>query len=107
MLITPQTDTIRIKELDKISDGFLYIVSTNSITGANKTFDNQEEYFKRISALNLSNPSLVGFGIHDQKTFSKASKYLNGAIVGSAFIKALDTENKLDTIVQEFVKKIR
>lgn len=103
-LVTPQTSNERIKILDAASNGFLYAVSVSTTTGKSGRFDEtQEAYFKRLSELNLKNPVLVGFGIAGSENFSIANKYLNGGVVGSAFIRSL--EKREDT--EEFVKMIR
>ncbi len=89
-LITPQTSEGRIRFIDKVSKGFIYMVSSASVTGSGKGFgDTQTEYFERINNMNLSNPQIVGFGIKDSETFDQATKTAKGAIIGSAFIKHL------------------
>ena len=103
-LITPQTSEERIRMIDKHSEGFIYMVSSASTTGVKGGIDSvQEKYFSRIKKMNLKNPLMIGFGISDNKSFSKACEYANGAIIGSAFIKA--QENK--TNINEFIKSIR
>ncbi|MEQ3662032.1 MAG: tryptophan synthase subunit alpha [Flavobacterium sp.] len=105
-LITPQTSNERIAQIDAISDSFIYMVSSAAVTGSQSGFgDEQMNYFKRIADLNLKNPQIVGFGIKDNETFNQATKYQNGAIIGSAFIKFLKT-NKITTI-NNFVKGIK
>ena len=87
-LITPQTTNERIQQIDTISDSFIYMVSSAAVTGSQSGFGSEQmDYFKRISDLKLKNPQIVGFGIKDKQTFSEATKYQNGAIIGSAFIK--------------------
>ncbi len=87
-LITPQTTNERIQQIDEISDSFIYMVSSAAVTGSQSGFGSEQmDYFKRISDLKLKNPQIVGFGIKDKQTFSEATKYQNGAIIGSAFIK--------------------
>jgi tryptophan synthase alpha chain len=104
-LITPQTSDERIKYIDSISNGFIYMVSSASTTGAKVGFgDEQTKYFKRMAEMNLNNPQIVGFGISNNETFTQATKYAKGAIIGSAFIKHL-TNNGIDTI-DDFVKNI-
>lgn len=89
-LITPQTPDARIREIAGSSSGFLYVVSSSSITGGSSEIsDRQRAYFDRIAALDLPNPKLIGFGISDAATFRTACEYFNGAIIGSAFIRAL------------------
>lgn len=89
-LVTPETSEERIRQLDKLSSGFLYAVSSSSTTGNDKDFTAVEQYLQRLQQLKLNNPVLVGFGIKDKSTFNSASKYANGAIIGTAFIKALE-----------------
>ncbi|WP_242094894.1 tryptophan synthase subunit alpha [Aestuariivivens sediminicola] len=97
-LITPQTSDERISFIDSISRGFIYMVSSASTTGAKSGFgEAQNRYFKRIAALELKNPQIVGFGISNNKTFSQATQYTKGAIIGSAFVKHLD-QNGTGTI---------
>ncbi len=87
-LITPQTTEERIRYIDSISDGFIYMVSTASTTGAQGSFGNtQKEYFKRISRMQLKTPQIVGFGISNKETFELATRHAAGAIIGSAFVK--------------------
>jgi len=105
-LITPQTSAERINFIDSVSNGFIYMVSSASVTGSQSGFgDEQTAYFKRIADMNLKNPQIIGFGISDNKTFTQATQYAKGAIIGSAFIKFL-TENGIKSIT-DFVKKIR
>lgn len=104
-LITPQTSEERILQIDTASDGFIYMVSSASVTGSQEGFGNQQEnYFKRIANMNLKNPQIVGFGISNAETFQQATKMAKGAIIGSAFIKHL-SKNGTDTI-GNFVKGI-
>lgn len=89
-LVTPQTPTERIRLLDAASEGFLYAVSVSSTTGGSGRFgQEQEEYFQRLADMKLKNPVLVGFGISGPENFRIASRYLQGGVVGSAFIRAL------------------
>ena len=93
-LITPQTPTSRIKLIDDVSNGFIYMVSSSSVTGEKNTINTvQTSYFKRIKSMNLKNPTIVGFGISNFETFNKAVSYSNGAIIGSAFINFLNNIN--------------
>lgn len=92
-LITPQTSNERIHYIDSVSNGFIYMVSSASVTGSSSGFgQTQTDYFKRISDMNLKNPQIVGFGISDNETFTQATRYAKGAIIGSAFIKQLTNE---------------
>ncbi len=105
-LITPQTSEKRIRQIDDNSEGFIYMVSSASTTGAKTGFgEEQTDYFKRIDGLKLKNPQIVGFGISNAKTFEQATTFARGAIIGSAFIKFL-SEKGVDSI-PEFIKRIR
>ncbi|KJD31382.1 tryptophan synthase alpha chain [Tamlana nanhaiensis] len=89
-LITPQTSDERIRYIDSVSNGFIYMVSSASVTGSQSGFgDTQKAYFERIANLNLKNPQIVGFGINNNETFTQATNHAKGAIIGSAFIKHL------------------
>ena len=104
-LITPQTSVERINFIDSISEGFIYMVSSASVTGSNLGFGNEQtDYFKRIANMKLNNPQIVGFGISNNETFIQATEYTKGAIIGSAFIKHL-THNGVNSI-DNFVKSI-
>ena len=90
MLITPETSESRIREIDAHTDGFIYMVSSASTTGAQQDFDNQKlDYFRRIAAMNLRNPRMVGFGISNRPTFEAACAHSSGAIIGSRFVTLL------------------
>lgn len=105
-LITPQTSNERIHFIDSISNGFIYMVSSASVTGSQSGFgDNQKEYFKRISDMDLRNPQIIGFGISNSDNFNEATKYAKGAIIGSAFIKFLKDHSVND--INKFVESIR
>lgn len=105
-LITPQTSDERIRKIDNASDGFIYMVSSASTTGAKSGFGTaQQDYFDRIADLQLNNPQIVGFGISNSGTFRAATAKAKGAIIGSAFIKHL-TQNGTTTIA-EFIQGIR
>ncbi len=105
-LITPQTSIERVKFIDKISNGFIYMISSFSITGAVNSFQKeQKEYFERINKMNLKSPLLIGFGISNRETYKDAIKFSQGAIIGSAFIKHL--EKKGVNKITDFIKKIR
>lgn len=108
LLITPQTSEKRVLEIDEASGGFVYMVSSSSTTGASKKAgDFNREYFERIQGMKLKNPRLIGFGISNRSSFSNACKYANGAIIGSAFIKALQQDKNIPENVASFVKNIR
>ena len=107
-LMTPQTSEKRIRKIDRLSSGFVYIVSSAAITGAKKAISTtQTDYFARIKAMQLDNPTLIGFGISNHETYSTACKYANGVIIGSAFIKTLAKEGDLKSKIADFVQSIR
>lgn len=106
-LITPQTSKERIKFIDSISNGFIYMVSSASVTGSSKGFgDTQTNYFKHIADMQLNNPQIVGFGINNNDTFTQATTYAKGAIIGSAFIKHLSNNgvNKIENFISSVRK---
>ena len=106
-LITPQTSVERINFIDSISNGFIYMVSSASVTGSNSGFgEEQTNYFKRIADMKLKNPQIVGFGISDNETFTQATEHTKGAIIGSAFIKYLTKHGteKIKSFVDTILK---
>src|SRR6185503_2725882 len=106
-MVTPQTSEERIRKIDKLSNSFIYLLSSSSITGtALQLSVNIEDYYKRIKAMNLNNPVIIGFGITDQKSFDKACEYASGAIVGTRFVKLLE-EDKYAEKIPLFVKAVR
>lgn len=105
-LVTPETSEERVRRIDELSSGFLYAVSSSSTTGNNKDISEQEPYFKKLQDMKLSNPILVGFGIRDKQTFESACKYTNGAIIASAYIKALGNGKDVNTVTREFLKTV-
>lgn len=106
-LISPQTSEKRIREIDGNTDGFIYMVSSHSITGAKSgVSEEQINYFERVREMNLKNPRLIGFGISNSETFTTASNYSNGAIIGSAFIKVLKNSENLKEDVQSYIRSV-
>ena len=105
-LVTPETGEERIRKIDGLCSGFLYAVSSSSTTGNNKAIADQSDYFKRLQAMQLSNPILVGFGIKDKVTFQSACQYTNGAIIGTAYIKALEKSTDIDLSTKEFLNMV-
>lgn len=107
-LITPQTEEARIRKIDELTRGFIYMVSSASITGGKTGIsDEQIAYFERIAAMELKNPRLIGFGISDRSSFETACRYASGAIIGSAFIRALETGTDVGETCRSFVDRIR
>lgn len=105
-LITPETSEERIRKLDSLSRGFLYAVSSSSITGSDKDFTPVETYLQKLQNMQLKNPVLVGFGIKDKSTFDTACKHANGAIIGSAYIKSLAHTDNIEISTKTFLDSI-
>jgi len=102
-LITPHTSEERIRKIDALTDAFIYVVASASITGAKGEISNQQiDYFERIKSMNLKSNLVIGFGISDKETFDTACQYANGVIIGSAFIKELSKNgvNGIDNFIQ-------
>lgn len=104
MLITPETSEERIREIDRNTEGFIYMVSSAATTGAQKEFDdNRLDYFRRIGEMNLRNPLVVGFGISNKSTFDAACRYASGGIVGSRFVSLLDEEKDAGKAIERLL----
>lgn len=107
-LITPQTPDERIVYLDSLSSGFVYMVADASVTGKQKDISNSQiAYFEQIGKMNLTNPRLIGFGISDHQSFSTACAHANGAIIGSAFIRALEKSENIEATIYNFIGMIK
>ena len=106
-LVTPETSEERIKKLDELSTGFLYAVSSSSTTGRDKNMTDVKGYLQKLKGMKLKNPVLVGFGIKDKTTFQAASDNANGAIIGTAYIKALAEPGNVVDITCKFLETIR
>lgn len=103
-LITPQTTPERIQKIDALTNGFIYMVSSSATTGKNLSLSQvTEDYFSRVAAMELKNPAMIGFGISDQASFDKACQYAKGAIIGTAFVKAIES-GSLKENIQGFMK---
>lgn len=105
-LVTPETSEERVKKLDSLSTGFLYAVSSSSTTGKDKNMTDVNAYLQRLKSYNLKNPILVGFGIKDKESFDTACKNANGAIIGTAYIKALSESKNIEEATKEFLEPI-
>ena len=107
-LISPQTAEGRIRQIDRHSSGFIYMVSSASITGAKGNItEEQEAYFRRVADMHLKNPALIGFGISNRETFKRACAHAAGAIIGSAFVNLLKDSNNLKEDIKGFVKSLK
>lgn len=107
-LVTPETSEERIMKIDALSNGFIYAVSSSSITGRNTDMKAQENYFQRIEKMNLKNKVVIGFGIKDRDTFQQACQYASGAIIGTAYIKAIEhaATSDISHVTHEFLNSI-
>src|SRR5688572_4944124 len=105
-LVTPETAVERVKKLDALSSGFLYAVSSSSTTGSDQSDVDIEEYMQRLKHAGLKNPVLLGFGIRDKTSFEKACRSANGAIIGSAYIKALESKPDPVTTTKTFLSNL-
>jgi len=106
-MVTPQTSPERIRRIDELSNSFIYLLSSSSITGGSLHMSvNIEDYYKRVKAMQLNNPTIIGFGITDKESFDKACRYANGAIIGSRFVRLMGEENYLEKI-PAFIRSIK
>ncbi len=108
MLITPETSEARVRQIDEHTDGFIYMVSSAATTGAQQSFDEQkQQYFRRINAMQLRNPRLVGFGISNKATFDAASSNSSGAIIGSKFVQLLKQKATPEEAVSALLEALK
>jgi len=105
-LVTPETSDKRIKKLDELSSGFLYAVSSSSTTGSNKDLNDISTYLQRLKSMSLKNPIMVGFGIKDKLSFQIACQNADGAIIGSAYIQALEHDESVNAATKSFLSSI-
>jgi len=107
MLITPETSAERVRLIDEHTKGFIYMVSSAATTGAQQSFDEKkQDYFKRIDAMNLRNPRLVGFGVSNKATFDAAISHAAGAIVGSKFVQLLEQSASIKQAVERLIEDL-
>lgn len=106
-LVTPETSEGRVRKLDELSSGFIYAVSSSSTTGGDKNLSEIKSYLQKLKAMSLKNPVLVGFGIKDKSTFETACANANGAIIGTAYIKALAKPGNVTDITSKFLESIK
>jgi tryptophan synthase alpha chain len=105
-LVTPETSDQRIKKLDDLSTGFLYAVSSSSTTGSDKNMKDVGIFLQRLKNMNLKNPIMVGFGIKDKQSFQAACQYADGAIIGTAYIRAIENAEDVNTATKSFLSSI-
>jgi tryptophan synthase alpha chain len=106
-LVTPETSEERIRKLDSLSTGFLYAVSSSSTTGKDKDMNAVNNFLQRLQKMKLNNPVLVGFGIKDKATFQQACQHANGAIIGTAFIQAIEGAADVEGAAKKFITDIK
>lgn len=107
-LITPETSEDRIRQIDELSNGFIYMVSSAATTGNIKVFDNDQiNYFRRVSSMRLKNPIMAGFGIHNKETMEQVHTYCNGAIIGSAFMRRLQKSRSVEEGIEDFFRSLK
>ncbi|MBK8608637.1 MAG: tryptophan synthase subunit alpha [Chitinophagaceae bacterium] len=106
-LVTPETSEERIRQIDKLSSGFIYAVSSSSTTGSTAVVKDQAGYLKKLQNMKLNNPVLVGFGIKDKETFDAACGHSNGAIIGSAYINVLKNSDDIRQTTKEFINRVK
>lgn len=106
LLISPQTSEERIHQIDDNSNGFIYMVSSNSITGGTSSTVFKEDYLERTKNMKLKNDRLIGFGIHDNESFKNASRYSNGCIIGSAFINHISKNGISAVGIKQFINSL-
>ncbi|HEY8398620.1 MAG TPA: tryptophan synthase subunit alpha [Flavihumibacter sp.] len=105
-LVTPETSETRVRRLDGLSTGFLYAVSSSSTTGTDKQMDLVQQYLQRLQSYKLNNPVMVGFGIKDKASFDAATAHANGAIIGTAYIKALEGSRDIVQSTKAFLETV-
>ena len=105
-LVTPETSDERIRKLDALSNGFLYAVSSSSTTGGQNNMVEVGKYLEKLKNMGLRNPVMAGFGIRDKNTFDAACKHSNGAIIGSAFVKALEGSADPAATARKFIGEL-
>jgi tryptophan synthase alpha chain len=107
-LITPETTEERIREIDAVSRGFIYMVSASSTTGSREGITREQlDYFKRVQKYRLKTPRMVGFGISDRESFEKATEYASGAIIGSAIIRLLKKSTDIKKDLTAYIRSIK
>ena len=106
-LVTPQTSDKRIREIDKNSNGFIYAVSSASTTGSKTDFSAAADYLGKLKGMNLNTPILTGFNIKNKQNFQDACKFVNGAIIGSEFIRQITDVDDIAHAAATFVASIK
>ncbi len=108
MLITPETSDERIRFIDENTDGFIYMVSSAAITGAQKEFNEQKQaYFNHVNGMGLSHPRMIGFGISNKQTLESAQANASGVIIGSKFVQLLEQYGDSDTAIKQLYEALK
>lgn len=108
-LICPHTSQERIREIDALSEGFIYLVTSSAVTGSSSGFEQQHlQYLNKVKTMQLKNPVMAGFGIRNHEDFSTICQYAQGGIIGSSFIRAINEKGRpLSKTIPEFIKMIK
>lgn len=108
MLITPETSETRIRQIDEHTNGFIYMVSSAAVTGAQKEFNAQKQaYFERIEQMHLRNPRMIGFGISNKSTYESATAHAAGCIIGSKFVTLLEEEKNAGKAIDRLLEMLK
>lgn len=108
MLITPETSEERIRQIDEHTNGFIYMVSSAAVTGAQKEFNAQKQaYFQRIEQMHLRNPRMIGFGISNKNTYEAAAAHAAGCIIGSKFVSLLEEEKNPEKAIDRLLEMLK
>lgn len=108
-LLSPTSNEKRIKKISKISNGFIYYISLNGITGSkNIKINNLKKKIKIIKKYSKL-PINIGFGINNLYTIEKIKKFTNGIIIGSKIIKEIENSSEENLLynIRNLIKKIR
>lgn len=106
MLITPETSEARIRQIDENTSGFIYMVSSAAVTGAQSSFERQKEYFDKIKGMDLTNPRMIGFGISNRATLQAAFENAAGAIIGSKFVSLQRQTQNAEEAVRKLMEAL-
>jgi len=107
-LVTPLTTDKRIREIDSIGTGFIYIVSSSSTTGTKPVSEDLlSDLHQRMKGLNLKSHTLIGFGINNKESFARACRYAKGGIIGTAYINAIADTDDFAGETSRFVRSIK
>ena len=118
-LVTPRTPAERIRAFDDEAPAFLYVLSSDAVTGGRASVsDERQAFFKKLRDMGLKSRLIVGFGVADRESFTTVTTHTDGAIVGSAFVRALGSaqcepsrtatpQGDLNQVISNFIKGMR